>query len=193
VAVRPTYGKEALAVVGENVKEFGGRVRSYQSHFKITGDEAVRRVAQYDPKMKALYESDPFGPVNIIGVQPAPAVANITVPAWTPEVHESLAVSQIANILFNLPRDEFGYNTLDQARWALKPYPDAVDRAAGDTMDARARAEIHIQGMPGSVSENYPRAIEAAWRRFPALKDLEVGRISSQGLRELLPQILIRD
>jgi hypothetical protein len=163
------------------------------SHFKINENEAIARVKKHDPRMAALYEGDPFGPIMVTGTQPPPSKADITVQPWTPPIHETIAIIQIANILFGLPRDEFGYITLEQARAALKPYPDELDRAAGDKMDAYAKAEIHIQGMPGSVSENYPAALEAARRRFPALKDLEGGRISSQGLRELLPQILITD
>lgn len=189
------------AIIGARVElredraEFRSRTRNYQSHFRINEAEARKRVIEHDPRMRAVYfESDPFGPVNVVGEVAPPAVGKVTVQPWTPPVHEPIAIIQVANLLFGLPRDENMYVTLDQCAQALAPYPDTLDRAAGDKFDGYARTEISIQGKPGSVSENYPAALEAARRRYPALAALwATGRLTSQTLRELLPQILIRD
>jgi len=184
---------EARAAVAEDVKEFRQRTRAYMSEFKITEGEARKRVAQHDPRMKAL-EQDPFGPVMVTDTQPPPAVADVTTKPWTPPVHEPIAVIQIANLLFGLPRDEFGFIELSQAAEALRSYPDILQKAVSEKFDAYTRAEISIQGMAGSVSENYPRAFDAARRRYPALSALYAsGRLSSQALRDLLPQIQIND
>ncbi len=185
--------KEARAAVAEDVKEFGNRVRSYMSEFKINEGEARKRVAQHDPRMRAL-EQDPFGPIMVTGTQPPPSKADITVPAWTPPVHEEIAVIAIANVLFKLPRDPYGFITLSQAAEALRPYPDELQRAASEKLDAYTRAEISIAGLPGFTSENYPNAFKAAARRYPSLAVLYAsGRLTSQSLRELLPQVQIVD
>ena len=189
-----TVHRKARAEIDEGFDEFGRRGRSYASHFRIGGSEAIARVQKHDKAMAHIYELDPMRATQTVGIQPEPAVGKVTIQPWMPPVHEEIAVIAIANLLFGLPRDENMYVTLDQCASALKPYPDPLHRAAGDKFDGYARAEIHIQGMPGSVSDNYPRALEAARRRYPALADLwATGRLTSQALRELLPQILIRD
>ena len=185
---------EARAAVGEDVQEYKNRVRAYVSQFKITESEAVRRVAQHDPKMKALYEVDPMGPTMIVGEVAPPAVGKVTIQPWTPPVHEPIAIIQIANILFSLPRDENMYITLDQAREALAPYPDLLLKASSEKLDAYARAGISILGLPNFSSENYPAGFRWALSKYPALGALySSGRLTSQALRELLPQILIND
>jgi len=185
---------EARAAVAEDVKEYKNRVRSYQSHFKINEAEAHRRVAEHDPKMKALYEADPMGPTMIVGQVEPPAVADVTTKPWTPPVHQPIAVIAVANILFGLPRDEFMYITLDQAREALAPYPDLLQRACSEKMDYYARMGIKILGLPGFSSENYAAGFEWARKQYPALAALySVGKLTSRSLRELLPQILVTD
>jgi len=185
--------KEARAAVSEDVKEYKNRVRSYQSHFKINEAEAHRRVAQHDPKMRAL-EQDPMGPTMIVGEVALPSKADITVKPWNPPVHEPIAIIQVANILFGLPRDEFMHITLDQAREALAPYPDLLLKASSEKLDAYARAGISILGLPNFSSENYAAGFRWALAKYPALAALySAGRLTSQALRDLLPQIQIND
>jgi len=185
--------KTAREAVADDTREFKSRVRAYMSQWKIGEGEARKRVAAHDPRMK-IYEADPFGPVMVTDTPPPPAVGKVTIQPWEPVVHEQPAIFAVANVLFNLPRDEYGFITLSQAAEALRPYPDELQKAASEKMDYYTRGEISIQGMAGSVSENYPRAFDAARRRYPALSALYAsGRLSSQSLRELLPQILVND
>lgn len=185
----------ARAELREDRAEFRSRTRNYQSHFRINEAEARKRVIEHDPRMRAVYfESDPFGPVNVVGEVAPPAVGKVTIEPWEPVVHEQPAIFAVANILFNLPRVPYNFIELSQAAAALRSYPDILQKAVSEKLDAYTRAEISIQGMAGSVSENYPRAFEAARRRYPALSALyATGRLSSQALRDLLPQILIND
>ena len=194
------YAKAVEAVIAHaresvagDVKEYKNRVRSYQSHFKITEAEARRRVARHDPKMRAL-EQDPMGPTMIVGEVAPPAVADVTTKTWEPPVHQAISIIQIANLLFGLPRDEYGYIELAQAREALRTYPDLLQKAASDKLDAYARAGISILGLPNFSSENYAAGFRWAVAKYPALAALySAGRLSSQALRELLPQIQITD
>lgn len=192
-AVR-TVIADARATVTWDKRDFTRMTRKFAAERGVSGGEAARAVAESNPRMRRIYEQDPMAASEILGVSPPPAVANITNPPWTPPVHESIAINQIVNIVFNLPRDEFGFITLGQAAEALRPYPDLLQRASADKMDFYARSEMSIMGLPGFVSEKYPIAFEGARRRFPSLAALySSGRLSSQALRELLPQILITD
>jgi hypothetical protein len=135
-----------------------------------------------------------MGPTMVTGISEPRPVADVTTKPWDPPVHQAISIIQIANLLFGLPRDEYGYIELSQAREALRNYPDLLLKAASEKLDAYTRAEMNIAGMPGFVDQNYPNAFNAALRRFPSLAALySSGRLSSQALRELLPQILIED
>jgi len=194
------YAKAVEAVIAHaresvagDVKEYKNRVRSYQSHFKITEAEARKRVSAHDPRMKAL-ESDPMGPIIVPGIQAPPSKADITVPAWTPPIHEPIAIIQIANLVFGLPKDEFMYITVDQANEAARPYREVLDRARGDKMDYYARTGISVLGLHGFSSENYAAGFRWAVQKYPDLAaGYATGRMTAQAWRELLPQMLIND
>jgi len=186
--------RNARAEIDEGFDEFGKRGRSYASHFKIGGSEAVARVQKHDKNMAELYELDPMRATNTVGLQPEPAVADITVPQ--PVIPERFpgAVQQIGVMLFALPRDAEGFITLDQAAAALAPYPDLLQKATSEKMDYYARMGISILGLPGFSSENYNAGFQWAVKKYPSLAALySTGRLTSQSLRDLLPQIQIND
>lgn len=186
--------RNARAEIDEGFDEFGKRGRSYASHFKIGGSEAIARVQKHDRNMAALYELDPMRATDTIGVQPEPAVADIVVPQ--PDIPERFpgAVQQIGVMLFALPRDSEGFITLDQAAAALAPYPTLLQQAVSEKLDYYARMGIGVLGLAGVASENYPAGFKWATKRYPSLAALYAsGRLTSQALRDLLPQLRITD
>jgi len=189
-----TVHRKARAEIDEGFSEFGRRSRSYASHFKIGGSEAVARVQKHDKAMAHIYELDPMRATQTVGIQPEPAVGKVTTQPWTPPIHEPIAIVAIANLIFGLPKDENMFVSLDQCAQALAPYGDLLLKASSEKLDFYARSEISISGAPGFVSENYPAAFSAAGRRYPSLFALySAGKLTSQSLRELLPQILVTD
>ena len=186
--------RNARAEIDEGFDEFGKRNRAYMGQFRIGASEASARVRKHDRNMAALYELDPMRASNTVGVEPEPAVADITLPQ--PVIPERFpgAVQQIGVMLFGLPRDAEGFITLDQAASALAPYPELLQQATGEKMDYYARMGISVLGLTGVTSENFPAGVGWATKRFPSLAALySTGRLTSQSLRELLPQLKIVD
>lgn len=175
--------------VREGSQEFEQYVEAYQSEFKLSRPEAVKRVGRDVPKVR-VYAQDPFGPTRVRGeTEPSPS-ARAAVPEWEPvSLTGPTALMEIATLLAHIPKDAAGNIPFDQAAKVLQAgYLDLLVKAAGEKLDALARAEIDIQGMPGFRSENYPQAFDAARRKYPALTQIySGGRISAPGLRQLLP------
>jgi hypothetical protein len=176
--------------VRDGAEEFSRRVVAYQDEWNLSRDEAKRRVAAHDPAMKC-YEQDPYGPVRVVGIQEPLQTTDWTVTQMAPgEIHVT-ALMQISVLLGGLPRNADMSISFDAAARVLQAgYLDLLIRAAGEKMDYYARAEISILGLPGFSSENYRIGFDSARRKYPALTQIySGGRISMQGLKELLPHL----
>lgn len=176
--------------VRQGAAEFGRRVTAYSEHFNISRGEAVKRVGNHDPQMKT-YAEDPFGPTRVRGVtEPSPR-ADVVVSPMAPGEVRPTALMQISVLLGGIPRNADMTISFDAAARVLQAgYLDLLIKAAGEKLDGLARAEIDISGMTGFKSENYPQAFDAARRKYPALTEIySGGRITMQGLKDLLPHL----
>jgi hypothetical protein len=187
--------KEAKATAVWDKRDFTRMTRKFAAERGISGSEAARAVAdEGGPRMRRIYEQDPMGATELLGVSPPPAVADITVPQPVVPVRMPGSVQQVGVMLNALPRDPWGYVNLDQCAQALKPYPSLLDKAAGDAMNAYAYALIDILGLVGFKDQNFPIAYEEAKRRYRSLFALyQTGALTSQSLREMLPILKITD
>lgn len=186
--------RNARAEIDEGFDEFGRRGRSYASHFKIGGSEAIARVQKHDKAMAHIYQLDPMRATETVGIQPAPAVADITVS--NPDIPERFtsAEQEVFNVIAGLPKDADGYVTTRQVDAVLAASGARVDEAWGNRMDAKARAGIRILGLPNFSSDNYAAGFRWAASKFPALARMWAGgRPTAQGVREAFPQLLITD
>ena len=186
--------EKTMAAQRADRREFAGRTAAYADHFNLTRAEAIKLVAAHDPRMAKVYQEDPMGPINVAAAGESRPEASITIKPWEPLVHATPAVTRFANIIFSLPRDEYGFITLRQVVDSMRPYPNLTTEATGEKMDEKARVGISILGLPGFSSENYRTGLDWAKNRYPALNALwSVGRWSAEAVRQTLPQVLIYD
>lgn len=174
--------------VRNGAEEFSRRVEAYESEFKISRTEAVKRVGNHDPQMKT-YAEDPFGPTRIIGeTEPGPRGEASWIPMPEGEIRAT-ALMRIAVLLGGIPRNADMSISFDQAARVLQAgYLDLLIKAAGEKFDFLARAEISILGLPGFSSDNYQIGFDSARRKYPALTEIySGGRITLRGLKDLLP------
>jgi len=175
-------------------EEFSRRVVAYQEEWNLSRDEARRRVASHDPAMKC-YEQDPYASIPARGeTAPLPS-SDWQVSEMPVGENRVTALMQIGVLLGGIPRNPNMSISFDAAARVLQAgYLDLLVKAASEKMDYYARSEISILGLPGFSSENYKIGFDSARRKYPALTQIySGGRISLQGLKELLPHLQLVD
>lgn len=180
--------------VRRGVEEFGRRVVAYQEQWNLSRDEARRRVAAHDPGMRA-YAEDPYGPIRVRGETAPRPSADVEVTQMPPGQIHSTALMQIAVLLGGIPRNPDMSISFDAAAQVLLAgYLDLLIAAAGEVLDSLTRAEFNKRGLPGYLSEHYPTLFQQVTRQYPELATIySGGRITLQGLKDLLPHFQLVD